>query len=72
MFDCSKTSAFNMINSFKMNNDVLCIGGEKKVIMKTDNPLLIKNALTFSGYYYGNGRIYKTSCNKYIFRGAKK
>lgn len=67
MFNCSMTSAHNIISSFKKNGDVQCIGGLRKYIMKTNNPSLIKAALSKSGFYYRDGIIYQTSCNQYIF-----
>jgi len=67
MFKCSVASAHGIITSFKNNGDVLCLGGLRTFVKATRNPLIIKAALNYGGFYYKDGCIYKTECNQYIF-----
>ena len=67
MFNCSPSSAHGIITKMKQNRDVLCIGGLRKFVKATKNPLIIKAALNYGGFYYKDGGIYKTECNQYIF-----
>lgn len=71
MFKCSISMAHKIIESFKVAGDVLCIGGLRKFIAKTNNMKMVKTWVNWiPGSYYRNGCLYKTECNKYIFYGV--